>query len=336
MAKGKNQKLKLYRLSQIMLKKTDEDHMLDIHEIQEELGRYGITADRKSLYDDFDALSVLGITVEGVKAGRNYYYHVVEKPFEIAETKLLVDAIGASKFITEKKSRQLIKKLTDNVSQYEAQQLNRQVVVAGRIKTMNESIYYNVDAIHGAISLNRTITFEYLKWNLKKELIPRKDHSYEVSPWALTWDAENYYLIGYDDEEKKIKHYRVDKMRSIDRTESKRKGEELFKEFNMASYAKENFGMYAGDEQTVRIRFRDELVGVFIDRFGKDIPIHSSDKEGCHETYVNVAVSSQFFGWMFALGDEAELLGPPNVREEYKKHLSNALSGIGHQRSPIA
>ena len=196
MPKGKDQKLKLYRLARIMIEKTDNEHMLDIGEIRDELAKYEITADRKSLYDDFRALEVLGIVIEGVKIGRNYYYHVVGKPFEIAETKLLVDAIQSSKFITEKKSRQLIKKLTANVSEYEARELNRQVVVNGRIKTMNESIYYNVDEIHHAITENKKIRFEYLKWSLEKELVPRKNTKYVVSPWALTWDDENYYMIG--------------------------------------------------------------------------------------------------------------------------------------------
>ncbi len=168
MPKGKDQKLKLYRLARIMIEKTDNEHMLDIGEIRDELAKYEITADRKSLYDDFRALEVLGIIIEGVKIGRNYYYHVVGKPFEIAETKLLVDAIQSSKFITEKKSRQLIKKLTANVSENEARELNRHVVVNGRIKTMNESIYYNVDEIHHAITENKKIHFEYLKWTLEK------------------------------------------------------------------------------------------------------------------------------------------------------------------------
>ena len=228
MPKGTNQKLKLYYLSRIMTEKTDDEHHITMPEIQRALEGYGVTADRKSLYDDLEALRVLGIDVIGEKNGRSYSYHVGKKQFEIAELKLLVDAIQSSKFITEKKSNELIKKLTGLASNYEASQLKRQVVVQGRIKTMNESIYYIVDDIHNAITNNKKIRFEYLRWNLDKKMERRKDKLYEVSPWALTWDDENYYLIGFDAEEDKIKHYRVDKMRDIELTDEKREGKEHF------------------------------------------------------------------------------------------------------------
>ena len=195
MPKGANQKLKLYYLSRIMLEKTDDEHMITMPEIQESLRAYGVTADRKSLYDDMEALRVLGIDVIGEKVGKSFYYHVGKKQFDIAELKLLVDAIQSSKFITEKKSNDLIKKLTGMASDYEASQLKRQVVVQGRVKTMNESIYYIVDDLHKAIADNKQISFSYMRWNLEKKMEPRKEGQYVVSPWALTWDDENYYMI---------------------------------------------------------------------------------------------------------------------------------------------
>ena len=170
MPKGKQQKLKLYYLSRIMTEKTDDEHGLSMKEIQMRLAEYGCTADRKSLYDDLEALRVLGIDIIGEPVGGGYLYHVGKKQFDIAELKLLVDAVQSSKFITEKKSNELIKKLTSMASDYEAAQLKRQVVVQGRVKTMNESIYYVVDDIHRAITLNQQIMFEYMQWNLKKEL----------------------------------------------------------------------------------------------------------------------------------------------------------------------
>ena len=191
MPKGTNQKFKLYYLAKIMTEKTDDEHMITMPEIKAALEAYGCTADRKSLYDDLEALRVLGIDVIGEKVGRNFYYHVGGKQFEIAELKLLVDAIQSSKFITEKKSNELIKKLTSMASNYEATQLKRQVVVQGRVKTMNESIYYFVDDVHRAIAENKQISFEYMKWNEQKKMVRRKDGSYIVSPWALTWDDEN-------------------------------------------------------------------------------------------------------------------------------------------------
>ena len=321
MSKGTNQKLKLYYLAKIMIAKTDDDHYLTMPQIKDMLEEYGITADRKSLYDDMEALRTLGIDVLLEHEGKNYYYHVGSKHFELAELKLLVDAIQASKFITEKKSNALIKKLTALVSEYEASQLKRQVEVQGRIKTMNESIYYTVDDIHNAIINNKAITFEYLKWNLQKELVPRKEERYEVSPWALTWDDENYYLIAYDDESQKIKHYRVDKINKIKITDKKRQGKEHFAAFDMAAYSKMNFGMFGGKETKVKLRFKDEMVGVLLDRFGKDISIRKSATNGWSETNVDVAVSDQFFGWIFALGGSVVIAGPDEVKMRFKEEL---------------
>ena len=259
MPKGAGQKLKLYYLSRIMLEKTDDEHMITMPEIKKALEAYGVTADRKSLYDDLQSLEVLGIEVLGEKIGHNYYYHVSSKQFEIAELKLLVDAIQCSRFISAKKSDALIKKLTGLVSKYEAEQLKRQVVVQGRIKSMNESIYYCVDDLHRAIAENRQISFEYMKWNLQKSLVSKRSEPYIVSPWALTWGDENYYLIAYDEEADRMKHFRVDKMKSICILQDKRIGRDRFKELDLAKYSQMNFDMFGGDETKFRLAFRDEL-----------------------------------------------------------------------------
>ena len=318
MPKGTNQKLKLYRLSQIMLRETDEEHGLSIQEIRDRLEEHGITADRKSLYDDLASLSELGIEIDKEQNGRSFYYHVVSKQFELPELKLLVDAIQSSKFITARKSNVLIKKLTSFASRYEAMQLDRQVFVSGRIKTMNESIYYNVDAIHNAIARNCRIRFEYLMWNIKKELVPRRDTDYEVSPWGLSWNDENYYLVAFDSEAGIIKHYRVDKMRKIRLLDERRDGKEHFKQFDLAAYEKKNFGMFGGEERSVRIQFDNPLVGVFLDRFGKEIEIYPVD-ENRSETIVNVAVSNQFFGWIFGLGGGARIVSPQSVIKKFNE-----------------
>ena len=320
MPKGANQKLKLYHLSQIMIKKTDDEHFLTMPEILELLEAEGVKADRKSIYDDFEALRDLGIDVIGEQDGRKYYYHVGAKQFEIAELKLLVDAIQSSKFITAKKSSELISKLTDLVSEYEARTLKRQVEVQGRIKTMNESIYYIVDEIHNAILNNKQISFEYLKWNLDKELVPRKEGLYVQSPWALTWDDENYYLIAYDSEAEKIKHFRVDKMGNITLTDKRREGRDVFEAIDMASYINMNFGMFGKMSGVpVNLRFRNDFVGIVLDRFGKDIPIRPSSEEGWSDTRVSVMISGQFFGWVFAMGGNVKITGPDDVLEMFRQ-----------------
>ncbi len=321
MPKGTKQKLKLYYLSQIMIEETDDDHGLTMPQIKSFLEERGVTADRKSLYDDLESLRELGLDIIGEKVGKSYQYHVGSKQFEIAELKLLVDAIQSSKFITEKQSNTLIKKLTEMVSRYEATQLRRQVFVQGRIKTMNDSTFYNVDYIYNAISDNRQIEFEYMKWNVKKELVPRRDGLYKVSPWALFWDDENYYLIAFEEGSDRLKHYRVDKMKHIAVCDEKRQGKELFDKIDLAKYSQKNFGMFGGESTMVKISFKDDLVGVIIDRFGKDITIRPSSREGWSECRVEVAVSDQFFGWIFALGQGVTILEPDDVKEKFKAEI---------------
>lgn len=321
MPKGTNNKFKLYRLAQIMLEKTDEEHYITMSEIMAELNRYEITADRKTIYADLKDLEQLGIEVKGEPVGNRYYYHVISRSFELPELKLLVDAIQSSKFITERKSNSLIKKLETLVSKYDAAKLQRQVFVSGRIKTMNESIYYTVDAIHNAISENKKIKFQYFQWNVKKEMELRHGGVYyHISPWGLSWDDENYYLVGYDSDAKQIKHYRVDKMLHIKMTEEDREGKEYFKKLDMAEYAKKSFGMYGGKERTVKLLVENGLAGVMIDRFGKDIMMIPADDE--HFTVnVDVRVSGPFLGWIISLGEGVKIVGPNEVVEQMKNEI---------------
>ena len=321
MPKGTNQKFKLYRLAQIMLEKTDDEHYITMPEILSSLEAYGVTADRKSIYNDLRDLEVLGIEVEGEPVGGRYHYHVLNRPFELPELKLLVDAIQSSKFITERKTNALIKKLEQLVSQYEAVKLQRQVYVSGRIKTMNESIYYTVDAIHNAISENRKIRFQYYQWNVKKEMELRHGGAfYHISPWGLSWDDENYYLVGYDSEADTLKHYRVDKMLHIEMSEETREGQEHFKKLDMADYSKKSFGMFGGKEQKVKLLVRNELAGVMIDRFGKDIMMIPKE-EKYFTVNVDVHISNQFLGWVFSLGDGVNIISPDEVVEQMKREV---------------
>ena len=326
MPKGSNQKFKLYRLAQIMQEQTDDEHYITMPEIMEGLAKYDVTADRKSVYND---LSVLGIDVEGEPVGNRYHYHVVNRAFELPELKLLVDAIQSSKFITEKKSNALIKKLETLVSKYDAQKLQRQVFVSGRIKTMNESIYYTVDAIHSAISENKKIKFQYYQWNVKKEMELRHNGAwYHISPWGLSWDDENYYLVGYDSDAGQIKHYRVDKMLHIKLSSERREGKEHFKKLDMADYAKKSFGMFGGKEQSVKLLVKNSLAGVIIDRFGKNVMLIPADEKHC-TVNVNVHVSRQFLGWVFSLGKDIKFVGPEDVVKQMKSEVKRLINQYG-------
>ena len=321
MTKGDNQKLKLLYLAKILMRETDDQHYLTLPQIIKRLQAYGVNAERKTLYTDFDELRRYGYDIIGENAQRNYYYHIGSRDFELPELKLLVDSVQSAKFMTDKKSKSLIRKLEAMASKYEAQKLQRQVVISGRVKTMNESIYFNVDKLHEAIGCDSQIRFKYYRWNVKKEMELRKGGAwYVVSPWGLMWDDENYYLVGYDGEEKKIKHYRVDKMLQISVLDKKREGKEKFKEFNMPRYTKSLFGVFGGEEMQITLEAENDFVGVLIDRFGKDIIIRPVDEKH-FRTIVNVAVSNQFLGWIMALGDGVKIVAPETAVERMKQEI---------------
>ena len=323
MPRGSNQKFKLYYLAKILIQKTDSTHYITMPEIIKELERYDVSAERKSLYNDIKDLEKLGLDVVGEPVGRSFHYHVVSSKFELPELKLLVDAIQSAKFITEKKSNELIKKLEDFVSCYEARSLQRQVYVTGRIKTVNEAIYYNVDAIHDAINNNKKITFQYFNWNVKKEMELRHNGAYYViSPWGLSWDDENYYLVGFDSDSNSVKHYRVDKMLHIDTVDEPRDGEAKIRDLNMADYARKSFNMFSAEERNVKIRFRNDFAGVVIDRFGNIIIMMP---DGPEHFIINVTVqfSKQFIHWVFSLGEGARIIGPKAVVDSVKVEIEN-------------
>ena len=313
MAKGANQKLKLLYLIKIFSENTDDDHGLTMKEIVKELDAYGVSAERKSLYDDFETLQIYGIDINKTQHDRNVYYSIGNRDFEVPELKLLVDAVQSSKFITQKKSEELIGKLEKLTSKYEAVKLRRQVYVHGRIKNMNESIYYIVDTIHEAIAANCRVKFQYYQWNVKKEQeLKHNGTFYDVSPWGLSWDDENYYLIGYNSTAGKIKHFRVDKILNINKIDERREGREQYNGIDMAEYARKHFAMFDGKEEIVQIECINSLAGVMIDRFGKDVHMRASDNEHFIVS-VSVAVSDQFLGWIIGLGSGARIISPESV-----------------------
>ena len=324
MAKSEKQKLKLLYLMQLLLEKTDEEHAVTMPEIIEYLEKNDIQAERKSIYNDMQLLLDFGLDIISIKERPGGYY-LASRQFELAELKLLVDAVQSSKFITSKKSRELIKKLGTLCSDSQAKQLQRQVVVTNRNKAVNESIYYNVDMIYNAIAANVKVRFQYFEWNVNKEMQLRKNGAfYCVSPWLLTWDDENYYLIAYDDEAGMIKHYRVDKMLKIDVTEEERSGKEAFLGFDIAGYSKKTFGMFAGEEETVTLCLEERLTGVVVDRFGTEAAMRKKD-ESHVLARVNVAVSRQFFGWVAGLGTGIKIEAPEAVAEQYRAYLEDVL-----------
>lgn len=325
MAKSTGQKLKLLYIAKLLTETTDENHPVSTADIIAYLEEQGIHSERKSIYDDIEKLCDFGYDIIQVQSRLGGGYYMAGRDFELAELKLLVDAVQASRFITTRKSRALIKKLELLAGKHDAGKLQRQVYVAGRIKTENENIYYSVDSIHRAIQENKQISFQYLDWNLKKELVPRANGEKKASPWALIWREENYYLAAYDSVEGIMKHYRVDKMGQVKVLKASREGMEQFAKVDLSDYTNQTFGMFGGEEQTVTLQFPNRLAGVVMDRFGREVDIRPMT-DRVFRIRARVAVSGQFFGWLSGIGREAVVVAPASVREQYRKWLEDIVA----------
>ncbi len=326
MSKNPFQKMKLLHIQKMLMEQTDDNHGVTVQEIIDYLEAQGIRAERKSIYDDLRTLELFGVDICKEKT-KTMKYYVGSRDFELPELKLLVDAVQSSRFITHKKSNQLIKKVERLCSCHQGQLLQRQVYVANRVKTRNEKIYYIIDRLHEAITKDKQITFNYFEWVLNKsggeKIVKRyrKDgYLYNVSPWALTWDDENYYLIAFCGDSGTIKHFRVDKIDNVTITDKNRQGNEIFSRFDMAVYSKGVFGMFGGNITTVKIQMDNSLVGVAVDRFGKDVFIMPND-DNTFVVTTKVALSQQFFGWLFGLKNKAKLLYPKNAVDDLKEYI---------------
>ena len=317
MPKSANHKRKLPILARLLLERSDEEHPISRQEMQAELERWGLSAERKSLYDDMEQLKELGLDVQA-RRGRGGGWYIGERDFELAELKLLVDAVQSSRFLTKRKSDALIRKLEGLTCVHQARQLQRQVYVDRRIKTMNESIFYNVDRLHGAIAAGRMITFRYFEYNAGRERVFRRDGAkYRVTPYGLVWDSENYYLAGWDELHQELRHYRVDKMTDISITGMRGHPPDGW---DAEGYARRHFGMYRGRPCQLRLRCENRLAGVVIDRFGQDISL-IPDGEGHFTAALDVVVSPPLWGWLFGLGAGVEVLSPDWAVEEFTARL---------------
>lgn len=326
MSREAKQKIKLLYLYDILLSETDENHCLSANELIERLEEKDIFVERKTIFSDIACLKDFGLDIQVKKSKENSGYYLLSRDFELPELKIITEAILSSRFISAKKSKDLINRLSSLIGPSERKQLEREVFVQGRVKTENESVYYNVDILHNAMLQNREITFYYLTWTPQRELVPRRNGKlYRISPWALTVKDENYYLVAYDAEFDEIRHYRVDKMKEIKTVNrSKRLGRELFMRFDLGEYTNRNFGMFSGEDDVVALSVPESKVGIIFDRFGKDIDLRPL-KDKHYSMRVNVLVSPQFFGWLTGLGPDITILSPASVKNEYKKYLEDLL-----------
>lgn len=323
MPKQEGQKRKLLTLLRIFETQTDEAHPLPSQQLIALLAQKGVICERKSLYNDIDTLNRLGYDIV-LQRGRNGGYYLTGRTFELAELKLLVDAVQSSRFIPQRKSDALIQKLEGLTSAHQAAQLHRQVYVSGRPKSMNERVLYSVDALHDAIGKGQMVSFRY-----------SNGKSYAVSPWQLAWENGCYYLIAYQDYAPPggIRHYRVDRMSHVKLLPDARRGKEQAAAFDLPAYLKKHFNMYGGPEHPVTLRCTNDLQDAMRDRFGRG-PVFVPEADGLHFHFtVPICVSDQFYGWVCGFGGKVTVLAPQQVRAALGR-LARELAEQ-HQGEPV-
>ncbi|MBQ3054082.1 MAG: WYL domain-containing protein [Clostridia bacterium] len=321
MARYAGQKLKIPYLLKIFLQDTDSNHGLTMKEIIGKLKIYGIDAERKALYDDIaDLRDIFGLDIQ-IKRGKTTTYFLASNILELSQLKMLVDCVQASKFITEGDSNKIIKKLESLTSIYEARELQRQVYIAKRPKSENDTLLDNVDTIHKAIMDNKQISFKYFNYKADKSRhIRNNGKDYLVSPYSLNISEDNYYLICHYDKHEGFTHFRVDRMIDVRLTDYKRLNisEVAGKQFDLGEYSKKVFSMYRGEKEYVSLLCRNSVANAVIDRFGKDVNMYPED-ENNFKVNVNVEISPTFFAWLFTFGCDIKIISPQKAILEMKK-----------------
>lgn len=281
----------------------------------------GVGAERKSVYSDIEGLKIFGLDIISTPKG----YFVGERDFELPEVKMLVDCVSASKFITEKKSEKLIKKIESLASRHEGYQLQRQVFIADRVKVANEEIYRSVDTLHDAINEKKKVVFKYFEYGTDKKKKYRNDgNDYVVSPYSLTVSDENYYLISHYPKHEALTNFRVDRMTDIRVSDEKcEKIESVMGEnFSIGEYAKKVFSMYGGENVRVELLCENKMMNPIIDKFGEEVFVQKADDE--HFTAcVNVNISPTFFAWVFTFEGKIKITSPEKVKEQFGKMIKS-------------
>ncbi len=323
MPKSDNQKLKIFYILDYLEKNSHQDHLVRASDLITMLDRqHNISCDRKTVYSDIAALQEYGVDIVSIP-GKNGGYYIASRNFELPELKLLIDAVQSSRYLTEKKSRELIEKLCRECNEQDAKLMTRNVLVSGRVKSMNETIYYSVDAIQEAIAQNRQISFRYFDWDFGGKRKYR-EKPYIASPYGLCQDNENCYLLALS-ERYGITSYRVDRMSDIQLTDDPRTPCPELTGKALTDHANRLFQMYSGDAVSVKMRFHKSLLNVVIDRFGKDTMLIPDGEEHFNFT-VPVAVSPMFLSWVIGFGSKAKILHPQSVADACRQLCLEAMS----------
>lgn len=334
--KSESKKLIPLYLQQLFLEKTDKTHYIRMPEILSFLETKGIYADRRTIYSAISLLNTINFEIIGVQEKGGYKYHHPKRLFTKNEIKFLIDSIATSKFLTEKKSKELINKVKTLGSIFDNDSINRTVLLNKRIKSMNDKVFKNLDTIYSAISTDKQITFQYLHWNPQKKLVSKAGKIYLVSPYAVSLTDDNYYLISFDSNSNELRHYRIDKMQSVKIIENTRIGKSLFQSFDIADYSRKTFGMFGGREETITLEVSNHLAGVFIDRFGNFANIRPNfNNPNTFIVRIAVNVSPQFYAWLFGLGTGVKIISPDPIISDYKNMIESVLKKYTHELSSL-
>ena len=347
MPKGDNRLKILYVLDELRLNsqsksELQDDRFLSASALIDILNdKYGLNADRKSVYNYIESLIKYGYQIE--KSRRGYYLIEHHQPedengFELAELKMIVDALTASRFISAAKTKRIIRKLQALTDENGDSLANRLIYYEQAVKSDNSSVIYNIDAIHTAIINDRKITFKYRKTvvdfdlsmgqlvSVNKTGDDNKDKIYSQSPYALVWKNEYYYVICYDAKTQAPRTFRVDRMKDVAVEEhTPREGSRFFEEINITEYANTAFSMYGGETVNILLRVKMSLAGVIADRFGRNVAIYHDENSQYFRCSVNVQKSPQFYSWLSGFGSDIELLYPRGLREDYMRYLDDIL-----------
>lgn len=322
MAIGRQARI-IYVLS-ILWKKTNEDHPMSADQIVEQLSLYGIVCERKSVYRDLEQLEEFGFDLVTNQKGT----FLATRLLEVPELKLLMDMVQSARFLTEEKTSQLIEKLGKLGDYATFRQLKSQMVDGGNGKAENESVYYNIDCIVSAFQKNCQISFFYYAWSVEGKLeLKNNGEKYRISPWFLQWESQQYYLIGYDEKQNGMKHFRLDKMKNIELLSESRKGKMVYDSLNLAEYSRMHFHMYQGESFLITLKCDKELAGAMIDHFGRKVWMHAMDEQH-FSIVVSVEVSPKFFGWIAGYSGKIQIVEPSEVRIQYRMFLTSLLECV--------
>ena len=320
----KNNLRQLYIL-QYLYERTDENHPATNMDITEFLSSKGISVHRQTIPADIEVLCSFGFDIITVRSRQNQYFHG-SRAFELAELKMMVDAIQAARFITPSKSEQLIRKLAKLTSVHCASELNRQLYIAGRVKATNESILYTVDLLYAAITTRKQISFQYYEYSKdKKKVLKHDGQVYEFSPYDLVWCNDTYYVFGWSESHGKVIKFRVDRIYKPSIAGSDIRP--IPEDYDLPAYIRRTFSMYDDYDCTVELLCDNELMKTIVDRFGEDVQTRRADGERFIAT-VDVSASSTFYSWVFTYAGRIKIISPASVVEDYKGRLQNAIDGL--------